>query len=137
MPFKNPEDLKAWGKRYYSTHKEESRARGKRWVNNNPDKHREICDRWKDNNANHVREMGRKYASDYRARKRNAFVESVDHLTVFERDGGICQICHEPIGKEKWHVDHVAPLVAGGEHSYANVQLSHASCNLRKWAKVQ
>jgi 5-methylcytosine-specific restriction endonuclease McrA len=29
-------------------------------------------------------------------------------------------------------VDHIIPLVLGGEHSMANVQAAHLVCNLRK-----
>lgn len=66
-----------------------------------------------------------------------AFVESVDALAVFERDNGVCGICHRRVDpKSKWHVDHVIPLSKGGMHSYANVQLAHARCNLSKRASL-
>lgn len=136
MPFKNTEDRKAHGRKYYQTHKARINARTKLWVAANPDKHRASCNNWKKAHPERVLELARMDASNYRARKRNAFIESIDHTLVFERDGGTCQICYEPIGTSKWHIDHIHPLVAGGEHSYANVQLSHASCNQRKWARV-
>lgn len=75
-------------------------------------------------------------AANRRAVKRDAFVETVDRDVVYERDGGICQLCDEAIGEAKWHVDHVRPLSKGGEHSYANVQLAHARCNLTKGTKA-
>lgn len=71
-----------------------------------------------------------------RARLKGAVVERVYRSVVFERDEGICQLCHTPIGEAKWHLDHRVPLARGGEHSYANVQLAHAFCNLSKGAKV-
>jgi 5-methylcytosine-specific restriction endonuclease McrA len=47
--------------------------------------------------------------------------------------GGMCGICKDFI-VGKFHVDHVIPLSRGGEHSYANAQLAHPTCNLEKWA---
>jgi 5-methylcytosine-specific restriction endonuclease McrA len=29
-------------------------------------------------------------------------------------------------------LDHVVPLIDGGEHTYANVQLAHLACNVGK-----
>jgi 5-methylcytosine-specific restriction endonuclease McrA len=55
---------------------------------------------------------------------------------VFERDEGICGICGEPVAREEFDVDHVIPLALGGEHSYANVRLSHVPCNRRRGRSV-
>lgn len=81
-------------------------------------------------------ERHRGYKADRRARERAAFIEHVDHAVVFNRDGGICQLCKLLIGDAKWHVDHVIPLARGGWHCYANVQLAHASCNQAKSASL-
>lgn len=58
--------------------------------------------------------------------------EIVRRKVVFERDGGICQLCDQPVDPADFHVDHIVPLAAGGEHSYANVWLTHPRCNLVK-----
>jgi len=76
----------------------------------------------------------RKWEGKRRAIKANAFVEDVNPLIVFQRDNGICQICSLSIGNKKWEIDHIISLSKGGKHSYANVQLAHASCNRKKWA---
>ena len=72
-----------------------------------------------------------------RARKLGAFVEDVDHAVVFERDAGVCGICNLPVGLDAWHLDHIKPLSKGGEHSYANTQVSHPTCNQRKGDSFQ
>jgi hypothetical protein len=72
------------------------------------------------------------YKAVRRARKRNQFVENVYRSKVFKRDAGICGICHEAVDPLDWHLDHVRPLARGGEHSYANTQVSHPVCNQRK-----
>lgn len=78
-----------------------------------------------------------------KARVRDAFVEPVLASEVFERDGWICGLCSSPIPRDAvWpdllspSVDHIVPLSRGGEHSMANVQASHLSCNSRKQASV-
>lgn len=45
-----------------------------------------------------------------------------------------CAICKTKL-KGKGHVDHVTPLLRGGEHAPRNLQLLCATCNVRKSAK--
>lgn len=93
-----------------------------RWRANNPERHRDHC---------------YKKAATRRARKAGLFSEAIDRNVVYERDKGKCGICCAPVQRgEKWHVDHVIPLAKGGIHSYANVQLSHAACNIKKGAQL-
>jgi hypothetical protein len=79
-----------------------------------------------------------------RARLLGAYVSHVDAEDIWERDGGICQICADPIDRSlQWphrlsltH-DHIVALADGGTHEPDNVQLAHATCNARKGAAVQ
>ena len=72
-------------------------------------------------------------------KKRTNFVERVFRSKVFRRDHWICQLCGDPTSS-KWTpndpwaptLDHIIPIAAGGEHSYANTQCAHAICNSRK-----
>ena len=75
----------------------------------------------------------------YRARKRDAFVEDIDHSEVMERDRWTCGICGERIPKRAVYphprsasVDHILPLNAGGLHEMKNVQAAHLLCNALK-----
>lgn len=75
----------------------------------------------------------------YRARKRDAFVEDVIPVEVFERDGWRCGICGERIPKGARYpdprsasVDHVIPLSRGGTHEMKNAQATHLLCNALK-----
>lgn len=43
-----------------------------------------------------------------------------------------CGICQEPIGKEAKQIDHITPRARGGRNDLANLQWSHALCNLWK-----
>lgn len=71
-----------------------------------------------------------------RARKLNQFVEDVDRLVLLELDDGLCGVCGSDVDPMSFHVDHVVPLSKGGEHSYANTQVAHPVCNIRKHATV-
>lgn len=69
-----------------------------------------------------------------------AVVDRVEMAQVYVRDQGVCHICRElvlpPSGfrGDEATMDHVKPLSAGGEHSYANVKLAHRACNSWKGA---
>lgn len=83
--------------------------------------------------------MARKHAI-----RRAAFVEKVDRLVVFERDGWICYLCGEPVDKTLTgrdpmapSIDHIIPLSRGGLDCYDNVALAHYSCNCRKWVHLE
>ena len=70
-----------------------------------------------------------------RSKRRGAvIVEVVDPRVLFERDDGKCHICSEPVDPDRWDVDHIVPIKAGGVHSYANTAVSHPSCNRSKRA---
>lgn len=99
---------------------------------------REKARRFRETNPERASVVGRLHGNARRARKRNAFVESVHPATVFARGGGACGICSLPIDPtSKWHIDHIVPLSRGGEHSYANTQPAHAACNMHKGARTE
>ena len=91
--------------------------------------------KWRRANADKAADNSRRY----RARKLGASVESFARNDVFERDGWVCGICCDPIPKDHSYpsplsasLDHVVPLIRGGDHSMANSQASHLRCNLSK-----
>ena len=67
---------------------------------------------------------------------------SVTLRKLFERDGGICQICGDPCDWDdtEWgnsgpmypSLDHIVPRAKGGDHKWENVQLTHCMCNSKK-----
>jgi 5-methylcytosine-specific restriction endonuclease McrA len=90
----------------------------------------------------HVDRQRERYAADpnYQAqvkakkikRKRaiaGALVEPVNREVVAERDRWRCGICGKKVTRRTWSLDHIVPLVDGGEHSYRNVTLAHRTCN--------
>lgn len=111
----NPKKVNAANRRYNARKPEVMRASRRRWEEKNPHAKAEV-------------------QQTRRARKQACFVEKVYKSKVWRRDEGICGICHRPADPDDWHLDHVVPLALGGEHSYANTQVSHPVCNLRKAA---
>lgn len=96
--------------------------------------------RWRIANAETVRAKNNRR----RARLLDAFVAHVDPQAIWDRDGGICQLCDEPIDPGlAWPdpmsktLDHVLPLATGGTHEPANVQLAHALCNCIKGDRIR
>lgn len=84
-----------------------------------------------------------KHASARQKRMKKAFVEKFDRREIFERDGWVCGICHEPVDKTLRHpdpmsasLDHIIPISKGGAHSRENAQCAHWLCNMSKGAKV-
>jgi len=119
---KNPERARAGEKRRRERHRVAQRILLEKWCAAHPER---------------VRELHRRSENNRRARKAGTFVETIDASFVFDRDDGICGICGESVARnEEWHIDHVVPLARGGAHSYANVQLAHAMCNIKKGARL-
>ena len=78
-----------------------------------------------------------------RAQKMALPSEVVVPSKVYVRDRWKCGICGNAVDKEvTWpdplspSLDHVIPLARGGHHTYANTQLAHLVCNIRKSDKA-
>lgn len=85
----------------------------------------------------------RPFTAERRARKRDAVSERFDPRDVFARDGWICGLCGESVdpaltwpAPKSASLDHVVPLSRGGDHTLANTQLAHLTCNTAKGARV-
>lgn len=61
--------------------------------------------------------------------------ERVELPVVAERDGWCCHLCGGAVTRRDWSMDHLVPISAGGEHTYANVALAHQTCNSRRGAR--
>lgn len=78
----------------------------------------------------------------YGDRYRDYYDPSITLKKLYERDGGICQICGKPCdwNDMEWghsgptypSLDHIIPRAKGGEHTWDNVQLAHCMCNSKK-----
>lgn len=120
------------------------------WARANPERHAEKCKRNRATPAkdkeyrlayrlrNETRFLAMKAARQQKRRAHlvSAFIEDVNHADLLEMADGVCGICGEDVDPHHFHVDHIVPLSRGGEHSYANTQVAHPSCNLRKMTRL-
>lgn len=51
---------------------------------------------------------------------------------VFDREGGICHLCGQPIQHKRWDLDHVKALINGGENRESNLKPAHQICHRGK-----
>lgn len=121
--------------------------RSKAWREANPDKVRQQQIEWEAANPDKVKAKQQRYRANNpqkildrnaarRATKMQVTVEEVDRTVVFQRDNGVCHLCGHLVDPDNWHLEHIIPLIRGGEHSYANTAVSHPDCNLKKGDKI-
>jgi len=48
---------------------------------------------------------------------------------VFAAQGGLCALCGWPMARERFEVDHVVPVAAGGSSDPGNLRALHPECH--------
>jgi len=91
---------------------------------------------WGKRKKEREKERARFSSANHRRRLKEATIEKVSLQEIFERDGGICQLCGWPVDPElksphpeSATLDHIVPLLFGGTHEKSNLQLAHRRCN--------
>ena len=118
--------FKAWNRAFRLAHPGYMSA----WEIAHP-RHRED---WASRNPERQKDIRLTCTTNRRIREKRLFLERVSRRKVYERDAGRCHICGKKAPKT-WHLDHLIPLAAGGEHSYKNVAVSCPKCNRKKHTK--
>ena len=129
---RKPEQRRATSRRFYANHREAEQARSRA---KNPEQRRAAWHRYA--TKHRERCLAKKVASESkrRAAKKGCETSQIDFAAIVTAAHGMCGICHEPIGNERTHFDHIVPLARGGAHVQHNLQLAHARCNIRKGAR--
>lgn len=127
------EHMREAGRASYTRHRDKNIARTQNWKRANPERANEHVRISKARNPEHYAELARVRCSRRRARMREAFVEDVQPLELYD---GVCGICGQDVDPFDYEVDHIVPLAKGGEHSYANSQPAHPLCNRLKRDQV-
>jgi 5-methylcytosine-specific restriction endonuclease McrA len=135
----NQETISKTRRLNYIANKEQILSERKKYYSSNRDRCLRVSSGYRKNNKEKYAHKQRIYSATRRARVRGAFVASVNHLDVFERDGYICQLCGSgvlpfaPVSHPLSPViDHIIPLAKGGTHEPTNVQTAHLGCNASK-----
>ena len=56
----------------------------------------------------------------------------IDRAAIIARDQGICHLCGATPTGRNLTLDHIVPLICGGDHAATNLRVACRSCNSRK-----
>lgn len=132
----NREQISAQRAKHYSANRKEVLAKQAAYQAANKEKVAEYQLKYRSANAEKYAQNNR----NRRARKRNAEGRhtAADIARIFENQRGLCANCHAKLfnsGRQKFHVDHVVPLIKGGSNWPDNLQCLCPQCNNKKRAK--
>ncbi len=118
----NPEIVNNYRTKYYQDNKEDLKAKSKQWRIDNPEK--------------------RKISHSLSKAKRRALLKGVRNTLTAEQireqyseQTGECVYCYVDVGND-YHVDHIIPIINGGENTKDNIVIACPRCNLSKGVKT-
>lgn len=122
----------------------QSSDRAAAWRRAHPERMKLARRRWSKANPEQVRVNRQRRRDRMRTPQGAGLMErGLNRTVVFERDEWTCQLCGAFIDRNlrgpdpmSPSIDHVIPLVRGGDHVYSNMQASHLLCNMRKGSKI-
>ncbi len=141
----NPEKIAAYAA---AADKMEMRERARQYRLNNPEKRKQTTAKYRAEHRDELREYNRAYGKAHpeqnvlSAQRRRLRIKNADDgvskdiaAKLWHLQKGRCACCKAPLPKRGFHIDHIMPLILGGAHKDANLQLLCAPCNLAKNAK--
>jgi hypothetical protein len=141
---KRLDKARIWHAVWYKENKDRAKENAKIWVSKNKtkvkisaaktriklrDKLKKIKNQYR---AAHPKQYAT-YQQNRRARTRGRLSNDIAER-LFKLQDGKCACCRKPLGDD-YHLDHIQPLALGGKNEDGNIQLLHATCNLKKGAK--
>lgn len=154
----NPEKFKAWRATYYASNRNKEHAYSADYRLANPDAHKAwraanpgrgsaLKAAWREANPERTRAtdaarlaanpgLSRIYTQNRKARERANGGTLSPGLAgkLFRLQKGKCACCGQPLG-DKYHMDHILPILLGGPNEDWNIQLLRQRCNQQKHAK--
>ena len=61
----------------------------------------------------------------------------IDRQAIYERDGGLCGFCGQPVPWDLLHLDHIVPRGLGGHTASDNLRVAHRKCNISAGLEVR
>lgn len=143
----NPEKVKATHAKYLAENPGKAKEASAKYRVKNPRKVKESCAKYYIENTERVKEICAKYR-EKNPEKRKAYEHkrraqkvatggtftADDIKAMLKSQKGKCVTCGANIKKD-YHIDHIMPLVLGGNNNIHNIQLLCPHCNLSKSAK--
>ncbi len=125
----------------YEVKKDDYISRAKDWSIKNPEKRSIIRNNWRVKNKEHCNMLGKLYRE---RKKSNGIFYGRSKQALYDKFGGICQICSKVIDlyirypdSESLSIDHIIPVSKGGMTIESNLQIAHFGCNVRKGNKYE
>lgn len=115
-------------RRWAQENAERHNAKGQRWRKENPERAKQIWEKWRTNNPEKVR------AANNRRRAAGELDPAI-MPSLYENQKGLCAYCDCELG-DKYHLDHIVPIVRGGTNERSNLCLACPFCNLSKGGKL-
>lgn len=113
--------------------REKERAKGREYARKRrQDPHyrayiRDYCREWHKRNPGKSKEYSAK-----RYRRAGTHSTALERAEIYERDGGKCHLCKRRVSKNRFELDHLVPVSAGGKNERSNLALAHVSCNRKR-----
>lgn len=124
-------------KAYREKHIEEARARDRAYHHKHKERLNARSRAYSKSHRVELRPGGTDRANRRRARIRSAVnIEKIDREAIYDRDNGICHICHRKVSRKSFTLDHLIPIVHGGDHTAINVAVAHRRCNGRRYTGI-
>jgi 5-methylcytosine-specific restriction endonuclease McrA len=55
---------------------------------------------------------------------------------VYQKTGGLCWLCKNPLSKKNFTFDHILPKSLGGKNNLENLMPAHKKCNGRRGSQL-
>lgn len=133
----NSEKNKACTYKWRAENPERHLANSAKWRAANSEKVRAATEKWQAANFEKYKEGKRIIEQNRRASKLASGGKLSKGLAerLFKLQRGKCACgCKQPLG-DRYHLDHIMPLVLGGSNTDDNIQLLRQLCNNQKYAK--
>jgi HNH endonuclease len=116
---------------------EEYRARDRAYHHKNKERLNAISRAYSKSHRAELRQGGADAASRRRARIHSAAnIEKIDREAIYDRDRGICHICHRKVSRKSFTLDHLIPIIHHGDHTALNLAVAHHRCNCRRFTGI-
>jgi 5-methylcytosine-specific restriction endonuclease McrA len=115
-------------KRYHQNHPEAKKTISTKHKKKLAERGLTLHSRWKKNrpdsvaNKNRLRTIGRQ----------DMKINGVTAIGIYERDAGKCHLCHRPVSRKTFTLDHIIPKSLNGPGTWENLALAHKSCNSKR-----